>query len=65
MTDPRTPTNPGTPDVPDPTTELDPDPIPVPGAGGPVGGPTGEVLDGVNQPIHLPGERPPLSTDGV
>ena len=63
MTDPRTPSNPGTPDVPDPTTQLDPDPIPVPGAAGPVVGPTGEVLDGANQPINLPGERPPLSTD--
>ena len=63
MPDPRTPTTPGTPDVTDPTTELDPDPIPIPGAAGPVGGPTGEVLDGINQPIDLPGERPPLSTD--
>ena len=63
MTDPRTPHTPATPDVPDPTTELDPDPIPVPGAGGPAVGPAGEVLDGVNQPVHLPGERPPLSTD--
>ena len=62
MADPRTPSTPP-PDVPDPTTELDPDPIPVPGAAGPVSGPTGEVLDGVNQPINLPGERPPLSTD--
>ncbi len=62
MTDPRTPSTPR-PDVADPTSELVRVPIPVPGAAGPVSGPTGEVLDGVNQPINLPGERPPLSTD--
>jgi hypothetical protein len=40
------------------------DPIPLPGAAGPLGGsPTSEILDGVNQPISLPGDRPPLSTD--
>jgi hypothetical protein len=40
------------------------DPIPIPGAAGPLGGsPTGELVDGIDQPIDLPGERPPLSTD--
>ncbi len=63
MSDPRNPTTPITPDALDPTTEPTPDPLPIPGAGGPVGGPTGEILDGANQPVSLPGERPPLSTD--
>jgi hypothetical protein len=41
-----------------------PDPIQIPGGAGPLGGsPTGDLVDGLNQPIDLPGERPPLSTD--
>ena len=40
------------------------DPIPLAGAAGPLGGSlTGEVVDGIDQPIDLPGDRPPLSTD--
>jgi hypothetical protein len=38
--------------------------IPIPGAAGPMGGsPTGELVDAVDQPVQLPGQRPPLSTD--
>jgi hypothetical protein len=38
--------------------------MPIPGAAGPMGGsPTGELVDGVDQPITLPGDRPPLTTD--
>jgi hypothetical protein len=55
----------GTPLAPDADAEPIIDPIPLPGAAGPLGGsPNGEPLDGVDQPINLPGERPPLSTDG-
>ena len=40
------------------------DPIPLPGAAGPIGGSlTGELVDGIDQPVDLPGNRPPLSTD--
>jgi hypothetical protein len=54
----------GVPVAPDADTEPLADPIPIPGAAGPMGGSsTGELLDGVDQPITLPGERPPLSTD--
>ena len=63
MTDPRNPSTPNTPDAVDPTVDPAPDPLPIPGAGGPATGPTGEVLDGANQPVSLPGDRPPLSTD--
>jgi hypothetical protein len=50
--------------APDADTEPLVDPIPLPGAAGPVGGSiTGELVDGIDQPIDLPGERPPLSTD--
>jgi hypothetical protein len=50
--------------APDADTEPIIDPIPIPGAAGPLGGsPTGELVDGIDQPIDLPGERPPLSTD--
>jgi hypothetical protein len=27
------------------------------------GSATGELVDGVDQPVQLPGERPPLTTD--
>jgi hypothetical protein len=38
--------------------------MPIPGAAGPMGGSsTGELVDGLDQPIDLPGERKPLSTD--
>jgi hypothetical protein len=57
-------TNPDTQAVPAPDAEVAPDPMPLPGAAGPVGGsPTGELVDGVNQPVELPGDRPPLATD--
>jgi hypothetical protein len=40
------------------------DPIPLPGAAGPLGGSnTGELVDAVDQPMTLPGQCPPLSTD--
>jgi len=63
MTDPRNPSTPNTPDAVDPTADLVPDALPIPGAGGPAIGPTGELLDGAGQPVTLPGERPILSTD--
>ena len=54
----------GAPAAPDADIEPVVDPIAIPGASGPLGGsPTGELVDGIDQPIHLPGERPPLSTD--
>ncbi|MFN8632856.1 MAG: hypothetical protein U0893_03305 [Chloroflexota bacterium] len=54
----------GTPLAPDAESSPDAEPTPIPGAAGPMGGsPTGELLDGVDQPIRLPGDRPPLSTD--
>ncbi|HZO27423.1 MAG TPA: hypothetical protein VFH48_15690 [Chloroflexota bacterium] len=54
----------GAPIAPDADAEPFVDPIPLPGAAGPLGGsPTGELVDGIDQPIDLPGERPPLSTD--
>jgi hypothetical protein len=57
-------TNPDTQPVPAPDAEGVADPMPLPGAAGPVGGsPTGELVDGVNQPVELPGDPPPLSTD--
>ena len=54
----------GAPLAPDADTEPLVDPIPLPGAAGPLGGSlTGELVDGIDQPVDLPGERPPLSTD--
>ena len=54
----------GTPIAPDADAEPLIDPIPLPGAAGPLGGSlTGELVDGIDQPIDLPGDRPPLSTD--
>jgi len=54
----------GAPLAPDAETGPDTDPMPIPGAAGPMGGsPTGELVDGVDQPVRLPGDRPPLSTD--
>ncbi len=54
----------GAPVAPDADTEPLVDPIPLPGAAGPLGGSiTGDLVDGIDQPIDLPGERPPLSTD--
>lgn len=39
---------------------VDPDPLPLSGAGGPVGGPVaGEVLDALNQPLPASEEPPP------
>ena len=62
----RPTTGPVTDVQPSPDADVEPivDPIPLPGAAGPVGGSiTGELVDGIDQPIDLPGERPPLSTD--
>jgi hypothetical protein len=57
-------TNPDAQPVPAPDAEGGADPMPLPGAAGPVGGsPTGELVDGVNQPVELPGERLPRTTD--
>jgi len=54
----------GAPLAPDADASPEAEPIPIPGAAGPMGGsPTGELKDAVDQPIRLPGERPPLSTD--
>jgi hypothetical protein len=54
----------GAPVAPDAESEPIIDPIPIPGAAGPLGGsPTGELVDALDEPITLPGERPPLSTD--
>lgn len=68
MTDRTDPTKPapatGTPIAPDAETGPGNDPMPIPGAAGPMGGsPTGELVDGVDQPVTLPGDRPPLTTD--
>ena len=44
-----------------PAPAVDADPIPLPGAGGPVGGPVaGEGLDALNQPLP-PTSEPPAS----
>jgi hypothetical protein len=52
------------PVAPDAVTSPIADPIPLPGAAGPLGGsPTGELVDGIDQPIDLPGDRPLLATD--
>ena len=62
----RPATGPATDVPPSPDADVEPlvDPISLPGAAGPVGGSiTGELVDGIDQPINLPGERPPLSTD--
>lgn len=54
----------GAPQAPDAESGPETDPMPIPGAAGPMGGSlTGELVDGVDQPIQLPGDRPPLSTD--
>jgi hypothetical protein len=54
----------GAPLAPDADIEPEADPMLIPGAAGPMGGSaTGELVDGVDQPVQLPGERPPLSTD--
>ena len=54
----------GAPVAPDADTVPVAEPMPIPGAAGPMGGsPTGDLVDGVDQPIDMPGERPPLSTD--
>jgi hypothetical protein len=68
MPDSRDPTTPAAPDAvpipPDADTGPEADPMPIPGAAGPMGGsPTGELVDGVDQPVKLPGDRPPLTTD--
>ncbi|MGE3908519.1 MAG: hypothetical protein AB7K36_04165 [Chloroflexota bacterium] len=63
--------NPRTPDniveeplSPDAETGPAIDPLPIPGAAGPMGGSiTGEEVDGVNQRVQRPGDRPPLTTD--
>ena len=60
---PRDPTT-GVPVAPDAETGPNVDPMPIPGAAGPMGGsPTGELVDGVDRPVLLPGDRPPLTTD--
>jgi hypothetical protein len=54
----------GVPAAPDADTVPPAEPLPIPGAAGPVGGsPTGDLVDGADQPVDLPGDRPPLSTD--
>jgi hypothetical protein len=54
----------GAPQAPDADASPEADPIPIPGAAGPMGGSlTGELVDAVDQPIQLPGQRPPLTTD--
>ncbi|MCC6179026.1 MAG: hypothetical protein IT305_27265 [Chloroflexi bacterium] len=59
---PQTPAE--TTDAPATSPVVDADLIPLPGAGGPLGGsPSGEVVDGLNQSVDLPGDKPPLSTD--
>jgi hypothetical protein len=61
---PRTGPATGAPVAPDADTIPVADTIQLPGAAGPAGGsPTGELVDGIDQPIDLPGSRPPLSTD--
>jgi hypothetical protein len=56
----------GIPNAPDADTVPEGDPMPIPGAAGPMGGSgTGELVDGVDQPVKLPGDRPPLTTDAV
>lgn len=56
----------GNPIAPDAETGPDGDPMPIPGAAGPMGGsPTGELVDAVDQPVKLPGDRPPLTTDAT
>ena len=56
--------NPANPPSSDADTESVLDPIPLPGAAGPLGGSmTGEQVDGIDQPLDVPGQRPPLSTD--
>ena len=68
MPDRSKPANPtavtGTPIPADAQTGPDTEPMPIPGAAGPMGGSaTGELVDGVDQPVQLPGDRPPLTTD--
>jgi hypothetical protein len=54
----------GVPIAPDAETGPLNDPMPIPGAAGPMGGSgTGDLVDGANQPVSLPGSRPPLTTD--
>jgi len=54
----------GRPLAPDGESSPDATPLPIPGAAGPMGGsPTGELMDGVDQPVAAPGEPPPLATD--
>lgn len=60
----RTTPSTGLPIASDAETGPGADPMPIPGAAGPMGGsPTGELVDGVDQPVNLPGTRPPLTTD--
>lgn len=64
MPDPADPTVTPVPAPPDAETGPDAAPMPIPGAAGPMGGsPTDELVDGVNQPVVLPGNKPPQSTD--
>lgn len=54
----------GRPLAPDAEASPDATPLPIPGAAGPMGGsPTGELVDGLDQPITLPGSPPPPATD--
>jgi hypothetical protein len=54
----------GRPLAPDAEASPDATPLPIPGAAGPMGGsPTGELIDGADQPIASPGTPPPLATD--
>lgn len=56
--------NTGNPLAPDAETSPDATPLPIPGAAGPMGGsPTGDLVDGADQPVTLPGAPPPLTTD--
>lgn len=56
--------NTGRPLAPDAETSPDATPLPIPGAAGPMGGSsTGDLVDGIDQPVVAPGGTPPLATD--
>ena len=54
----------GRPLAPDAESSPDATPLPIPGGAGPLGGsPTGDLIDGVNQPMRPPVAPAPLATD--